>query len=188
MKNTKRKPMENTYGYIKNLDGHVELISGNIYIENLTSPQHNIVVNHIADSIRSFIRENKAGCIVFTENVALLCDELTDGNNEGNFFLPDVMCVCPPAKVDDRGVHSVPHFVAEVTSKSTKTHDYCEKMVVYKNIGVQEYWVVDLQECRITVFLQERGFVPQYFLHPESLNVSVYPGLAIETEGFWKKP
>ncbi|MCR5128710.1 MAG: Uma2 family endonuclease [Lachnospiraceae bacterium] len=35
--------------------------------------------------------------------------------------------------------------MAEVTSESTRKNDYGKKMITYSEIGVKEYWVVDLQ-------------------------------------------
>lgn len=181
-----RKRIVNIYD-LEKYDGHVEMIDGSIAVEDYTSPQHNIVVRNIAESIQNYLDAHDAGCIVFTDSVALLCDEIvSEVDDRGNYFLPDVMAVCPPMKIDRHGVHSVPRFVAEVTSESTKSHDYCEKMIVYKNIGVGEYWIVDLQQTRITTFAQDDGFVPQYFMRPAELSVRAYPGLVIKTNDFWQ--
>ena len=70
----------------------------------------------------------------------------------------------------------MPLFVAEVTSESTKKYDYGEKMITYRDIGVKEYWIIDIQKNILTKYLLEDDYVPITFLHPEKVNVSVYNG------------
>lgn len=49
-----RKRIANIYD-LEKYDGHVELIDGNIAVENYTSPQHNIVFRNIAGSIQNYL-------------------------------------------------------------------------------------------------------------------------------------
>ncbi len=55
------------------------------------------------------------------------------------------MTVCNSNGIKDDGVHTSPLFVAEVTSEYTKKNGYVRKMATYNDIGVKEYWVVDIQ-------------------------------------------
>lgn len=121
-------PSKNNNGYtIKNVaerNDHAELINGVLVVTNKTSVAHNNAVLEIATSLRSFISSNNGNCKVFTENVALYCNELCD---DKNLFLPDVMTVCDENGIKDDGIHVAPLFVAEVTSESTKRNDYGRK-------------------------------------------------------------
>ena len=101
---------------------HAELINGVLVVTNQTSVSHNNAVLEIATALRQFISSNKGKCKVFTENVALYCNELCD--DEKNLFLPDVMTVCDETGIKDDGIHVAPLFVAEITSDSTKKNDY----------------------------------------------------------------
>ena len=157
---------------------HAELIDGEIVIENRTSVQHNSVIRLIANAIGNYISSQELSCKVFTENVALYVNELCE--DDKNFFLPDVMVVCGDEGIKDDGVHSSPLFVAEVTSESTKTNDYGIKLEIYKRIGVKEYWVVDLQRNVVFKYLSSEGYIPQTYMSPESMKVSVYPNLMID--------
>lgn len=169
---------------VENMSGHVELIAGRVVIEDKTTITHNKTVAAIATAIRNYVADNNGECTVFTENVALYCNELSEDNRF--FFLPDVMAVCDEHGVREDGVHSAPLFVAEITSDSTKKDDYGDKMLMYRNIGVKEYWVVDIQRKMITKYLSWNQFVPEYFLHPDKLEVSVYPGLEIDLTEFMR--
>ena len=177
---------EYTIEDIAQMEGHAEMISGHVLIIDKTSTTHNLVVSLIAQAVRDHIRDNNGSCTVFTENVALYCNDLSDSENGDNYFLPDVMAVCDPASIDEEGVHSVPLFVAEITSESTRRFDYEDKMMVYRNIGVKEYWVVDIQKQVITKYLQTADFVPEVYLHPEAVKVSVYPGLTIDVSEYMR--
>lgn len=159
-------------------NNHIEMIDGLVVVENKTTVTHNIVVSEIAACLKNHISAQNGNCKVFTENVALYVNELHKDNN--NFFLPDVMVVCNTEEIKDDGVHTVPKFVAEVTSESTKKFDYNQKLDIYKKIGVEEYWIVDLQKKAILKYVSKEDYIPQYFLHPHLVEVSSYEGLSID--------
>ncbi len=161
-------------------DDHAELIKGVLVVTDKTSVSHNNAVLEIASALRQFIMANNSKCKVFTENVALYCNELCD--DASNLFLPDIMSVYDETGIKDDGIHTAPLFVVEVTSESTKKNDYGIKMLVYRDIGVKEYWVVDLQRKMIARYLSESDFAPEVISYPLTRKVSVhtYPSLEID--------
>ena len=88
------------------------------------------------------------------------------------------MVVCDKSGIKADGVHTVPRFVAEVTSISTRKQDYTEKMAVYGEIGVQEYWVLDLQRKSIFRFL----YAPEinWYTSSSAILVNIFPDLEID--------
>lgn len=66
--------------------------------------------------------------------------------------------------------------------------DFNQKMYVYVDIGVQEYWVVDLQRKRIVRYLLEDPFYPEEFLYSDikKMNVQAFPGLEIDLAGIFE--
>ena len=94
------------------------------------------------------------------------------------------MVVCDPESVDDNGIHKAPRFIAEVTSESTKVNDYNAKLDTYKKIGVQEYWIIDLQRKLIMKYTASDNYIPKTFDHPESMKVSTYEGLMVDVSAF----
>ena len=161
------------------MESHAELINNDLIVTDKTTVAHNNAVTEMVSALIQFIRENDGRCKVFSENVALYCDELCSTN--GNFFLPDVMVVCDESGIEDDGIHTTPRFVAEVTSESTRKQDYGRKMVVYGDMGVQEYWVVDLQRKMVVRYIQEREFVPEIIPYPQisTLALFLFPKLEI---------
>ena len=171
---------------VLSMESHAELIDGNIVITEKTSPAHNIAVHKIANALMSFKDNRNLDFEVFTDNVALYCNELH--GDDKNFFLPDVMAICDRKGIREDGIHVVPTFVAEVTSKESKPVDFNQKMFVYVDIGVQEYWVVDLQRKRIVRYLLEDPFYPEEFLYSDikKMNVQAFPGLEIDLAGIFE--
>ena len=161
-------------------DDHAELIKGTLVVTDKTSVAHNNAVLEIASALRQFITANNGKCKIFTENVALYCNELCDDAN--NLFLPDIMSVCDETGIKDDGIHTAPLFVVEVTSESTKKNDYGIKMLIYRDIGVKEYWVVDLQRKMITRYLAENDFAPEVISYSLTSKMSAYtyPSLEID--------
>lgn len=161
-------------------DDHAELIKGVLVVTDKTSIAHNNAVLEIATALRQYIASNNGKCRVFAENVALYCSELC--NDAENLFLPDIMTVCDETGIKDDGVHTAPVFVVEVTSESTKKNDYGRKMLTYSDIGVEEYWVVDLQRKVIVRYLSESEFAPEVIAYPFTKKISVhtYPSLEID--------
>lgn len=177
--------MNGTIEDVINREDHAELIDGKLIISDKATISHNNAVVEITSSLKQFIKSSQGNCKVFAENAALYCNELCDSNN--NFFLPDVMTVCDETGIKEDGIHVAPVFVAEVTSESTKKQDYGRKMVVYGEIGVQEYWVVDLQRKVILRYLSKNDFVPELISYPNTRFISVYsyPGLDIDLTGIF---
>lgn len=175
-----RDPAEYSVKDVAERNDHAELIKGGLVISDKTSVAHNNAVLEIAAAFKQFIAANHGKCRVFTENVALYCDELC--SDTGNLFLPDVMTVCREEGIKDDGIHAAPTFVAEVTSESTKKSDYGRKMLTYCEIGVEEYWVVDLQRNVVVRYLARNDYAPEVFAYPHIMNMAVhsFPSLEID--------
>ncbi len=181
-----------TIADVEKMNGHVELINGELVIENKTTPEHNEVMGEIEYAIRHHIKTNRGSCKVFTESIALYVNEISNAmkkddnekEDENTFFLPDVMVVCETDKIDKQGVHTTPLFIAEVTSEDTKVNDYNIKLDKYKKIGVDEYWIVDIQRGVVYKYLKSENYIPQTFMHPKDVEVSVYNGLSIDLSVF----
>ena len=159
-------------------DKHAEIIAGELIIQDKTTPRHNEVVGEIYLSLKSFIKSKKGNCKVYAENVALYVGEIKDAS-DNDLYLPDVMVVCDIDGVKEDGVHSVPKLVVEVASLSTRRYDYNEKRETYRKIGVEEYWIIDIQRHLAIQHLSKDDFVPT-FKQENEIEISSYPGLKIE--------
>ena len=62
---------------------------------------------------------------------------------EMSVYQPDLLIVCDPAKVTQRGVEGVPDLIVEILSPSTAMRDMNFKRKRYEAAGVPEYLIVN---------------------------------------------
>ena len=65
---------------------------------------------------------------------------------------PDIVVVCNPEKLDDRGCKGAPDLIVEILSPSTAEHDLKDKFYLYQRVGVLEYWIVSQTDKTLMIF------------------------------------
>ena len=122
-----------------------EIHDGKIYYMAGASTGHNYVSENITTIFKNFLKGKK--CKVFGENVNVTLKR--------NFrqFMPDVKIVCDPNKIKDDAIHGAPDLIVEILSPRTKKNDKGYKFKVYELYGVKEYWLVDVKNKDIEVYL-----------------------------------
>ena len=63
---------------------------------------------------------------------------------------PDLLVVCDPLKLDERGMRGAPDWVVEVLSPASASHDQTIKLAAYERAGVSEVWVVHPTDRTVT--------------------------------------
>lgn len=94
---------------------------------------------------------------------------------------PDVLVVCDPAKLSERGVRGAPDFIIEIISPSTASHDQATKRRVYERAGVREYWLVHPTDRIVTIYRLENGEYgkPEIQELAGTTEVATLPGVTI---------
>lgn len=152
-----------------------ELIDGELYDMAPPSWEHQRIVHGVATDLELYVRQHGGSCQVATAPVAVDLD--ADG---ATWVEPDVLVVCDPAKVTDRGVKGAPDLTVEVTSPSTANRDYLVKALRYQRAGVREYWIVD-PAARQTVVYRFDDEGPQLAVYPfeQPISAGIFEGLAV---------
>lgn len=145
-----------------------ELINGEIFAQAAPSTSHQRIAGGIYRRIGNFIESNKGKCEPFISPYDVVLDEET-------VVQPDVLVVCEPSHIDDKRCNGTPDFIIEVTS-SNYTNDYVEKLALYKNAGVREYWIVDPLYERVMVYYFEKSNSPNIYTFDMSIPVGIYDG------------
>ncbi len=65
---------------------------------------------------------------------------------------PDIVVVCDPSKLDDKGCKGAPDLVVEILSPSTGGKDLTVKYDLYERHGVKEYWIIHPAEQTLLVY------------------------------------
>lgn len=118
----------------------------------MMSPRPRIDHNRVCTNIVREFSTNLKGkiCETFSDGVDLYLDRK-------NHFIPDVMIVCNPAIVKDYYIAGAPDLVVEVLSRSTAQNDRTKKKDAYEAAGVKEYWIVDIMNKAVEVYLNENN-------------------------------
>lgn len=108
-------------------------------------------------------------------------EEMTD-----TVLQPDVLVVCDPSKLDERGVRGAPDWVAEVLSPATAGHDQIVKFAAYERAGVPEVWLVHPTDRVVSVYRLQQGLYARATVREltGTLAVTSVPGLTIDWELF----
>ena len=94
-------------------------------------------------------------CQVFPApfDVRLTKEENSEDQDIYTTVQPDLAVICDPGKIDERGCHGAPDMIVEILSPSTGYRDETEKLTLYENYGVREYWIVNPYRKTVQVFL-----------------------------------
>ena len=152
-----------------------ELIDGQIYYMAPTpSFTHQLISTEIAGNIYSYIKQHKGTCKVLAAPFAVFLNK-----DEYNYVEPDILVVCDPNKLNDKGCNGAPDWVIEIVSPSSKRMDYSTKLFKYRTAGVREYWIVDPAKDRITVWDFENDDSEEYSFK-DKVKAGIYPDLYID--------
>jgi Uma2 family endonuclease len=106
-----------------------------------------------------------------------------NNRSDDTVFEPDIIVVCDPAKLDDKGCNGSPDFVIEITSPSTAKYDRIYKLRKYEKAGVREYWIIDPETESVQVFILENGrFFASGHDETEKIPISVLEGCEIDLQ------
>lgn len=106
--------------------------------------------------------------------------ELPDNQIE-TVVQPDIIVICDPGKIDEKGCVGSPDLVIEILSEGNNRVDVGEKFAIYENAGVPEYWIVHPHEQTITRYqLREGRYIgSKPYAAGEQVESQALPGLVI---------
>lgn len=144
-----------------------ELIDGQMYMMVASSSDHQELIADLITDINNYIRGHGGGCKVYGAPFAVFLSEDTE------YVEPDISVICDPSKIDKRGCHGAPDWVIEIVSPSSRSRDCLIKLVTYREEGVREYWIVDPDRDRVTIYNLRDDIVTDYSMK-DSVPVGIY--------------
>lgn len=151
-----------------------ELINGQLYDMAPPSRIHQELVFQLSRMIGNFIESNDGGCKVYPAPFAVNLNA-----DDEKWVEPDISVICDKNKLSDRGCEGTPDFIIEVVSPSSRKMDYSTKNALYCDAGVREYWIVDPQKERTTVYRYEEDAAPAIFSFEQPIQTGIYRNLQI---------
>jgi len=96
---------------------------------------------------------------------------------------PDIVVVCDPKKLDERGCRGAPDWVIEILSPSTSGKDHLKKRELYERHGVKEYWLIHPTDRVVMIYrLAKKTFgKPSVYEDESEIQVGIFPDLMVQT-------
>jgi Uma2 family endonuclease len=155
-----------------------ELIDGEAYLMASPSRIHQEISMALSTRINNYL-EGKT-CKVYAAPFAVRLNPAEDQSDD-TVLEPDIVVVCDPSKLDDRGCNGAPDMVIEILSPSTARYDRLVKFNKYRQAGVREYWIVDPEEKIVTAYVLKNGeYTALNYDDTGTAPVAVLPGCEID--------
>ncbi len=155
-------------------DVRVELLDGQLYYMATPSRRHQELVGMLCTAFYMHVKGKKGACKVYPAPFAVYLNK-----DNRTYLEPDLVIVCDPGKLDEKGCHGAPDMVVEIVSPSTRSRDYLLKLTRYQNAGVREYWIVDPERERVMVYDFTGGKVRDYTFG-DTITVGIFPDLEVD--------
>ncbi len=163
-------------------ENRCEIIDGDVFAMNSPGSSHQRIVREISTQLAVFFAGKK--CEVFYAPLdVIFCGKASSDSEIGTVVQPDIMVVCDPAKIEERGIVGPPDLIVEVASPSTASHDNIRKRALYEREGVQEFWIVSPSERLVRIYKlgnAGRYEIEEVFDDEALIQVSRFPGLSVD--------
>ena len=150
-----------------------ELIDGKIYYMAPPSRKHQRLTVELSTIINNYIKSNHGSCEVDIAPVAVFLNA-----DDKNYVEPDISVICDPNKLNDKGCVGAPDWIIEIVSPGSRHMDYFTKLFKYRTAGVREYWIVDSDKDRVTVYNFDSDSMEEYPF-TDNIPSGIYPGFSI---------
>ncbi|MDZ4781229.1 MAG: Uma2 family endonuclease [Planctomycetia bacterium] len=161
-----------------------DLIDGVIWMASPDSLDADDVQGFIRSLVHTYIAAKGIGGRVCGSRVAFVL-------NESNAPEPDLAYLTPERYAAQHGkrVKGPPDIAVEVTCEDSRSRDYEAKFRLYEQFGVQEYWIVDLENSRAEFFVLKHGrFEPLPLEDGRIYRSTVIPGFWLDARWLTESP
>ena len=151
-----------------------ELIDGQFYAMAPPNRIHQKLITKFTFAIENYVRSHRGDCEIYPAPFAVNLDA-----DDKNWVEPDISVICDKDKLTDRGCLGAPDWIIEVVSPGSRKMDYSVKNALYSEAGVREYWIVDPEKERTTVYCYYEDDAPVIFAFNQEIVVGIYGDLPI---------
>lgn len=153
--NAKEPDLTGYYNYADYLqwsfEGMVELINGKIFkMAPAPSTKHQMVSLNLAIEIGNYLK--KEACKLFVAPFDIRLSKFKEDKLIDSVVQPDLCIICDPTKIDEKGCNGAPDMIIEILSSFSEERDTKLKFELYEKNAVKEYWMVEPNYEKISVF------------------------------------
>lgn len=156
-----------------------EIIRGELYVTPAPGTLHQRVLLRLAQQLVSFYHVGNRG-EVFVAPVDLIL-------TRHDILQPDILVVTNPSSITERGIEKAPLLVIEILSPTSRRQDRGVKFERYAQLGVEHYWILDVEARRIECF-RRNGDRFESILRAEGNDIlrhESWVGLEIDLAPLW---
>lgn len=156
-----------------------ELIYGRFYVSPSPSIVHQVVAGQFYQHLYGIAKATGGKAYIAPLDVALA---------DHSVVQPDIIYVSRRRReILKERVEGVPDLVVEVLSPGTSRRDRGDKLALYAEIGVPEYWIADAIERQIEFLVNEGGRFVVALPEGGVYRSRALPEIHLDLAVFWKK-
>ncbi len=163
----------------ENTHNRYEYIDGEIYLLSAPNVFHQRVISRLHVQMDRYL-EGKP-CDVFMSPFDVFL-KIRTGEYRDNIVQPDLLVICNwRDETDEKGKYKgVPRLVVEVLSPSNSTKEQFKKLNLYRESGVEEYWLIDPESCSCLIYRFDNFSITEtrFYSRDEICESMIYPGLS----------
>jgi Uma2 family endonuclease len=128
-------------------DERLELIKGKIFkMSPAPGSAHQLISGAIFNELYNYLKGKPCKVIHPPFDVRLTTRSKKDNKDILTVVQPDIVVVCDPLKIDEKGCLGAPDIVVEILSPGNNKKELQNKYEVYEENGVLEYWIIHPSE------------------------------------------
>jgi Uma2 family endonuclease len=157
-----------------------ELINGEAYAMSAPSTKHQAILMELSSQFHAYLRGKT--CRVFPAPFDVRLFYKKD-ESDNTVVQPDISVICDKGKLAPEGCRGAPDLIVEILSPSNSAIEMQQKLELYREAGVKEYWVIEPENNILTVYnLQKDIIYTKTYKSSDTVTVSIFPELKIELE------
>lgn len=156
-----------------------ELIYGRFYVSPSPSVLHQMVVFLLAEKLQQIALKVKGWVFIAPLDVNLFHHSVTQ---------PDVLYIASTnRRIIKERIEGTPDLVMEVLSPRTARRDRAEKLRLYAEAGVREYWIFDPPERQIEFLRNDGGQFVVVLPEGGVYHSQAQPEISLDVARFWSE-
>jgi len=157
-----------------------EVIYGEAYAMAAPNTEHQEISGALFNQIYNYLSGKPCKVYHAPFDVRLFYEE---DESDDTVVQPDITVICDEKKRGYEGCRGAPDLVIEILSPSNTAIEMERKLSLYQDAGVREYWIVNPENKRVTVYRFQKGAIQTYtYKNADTVPVFIFSDLNISLE------
>lgn len=167
------------------IDERVELIKGKVFRFGIAAPRriHQEISGRVAVKLFTFLKGKIPEVYTAPFDIRLSTKSLKNEDVD-TVVQPDISVFCDRNKLDEFGGIGAPDLIIEILAPGNNKKELQDKYDLYKEFGVNEYWVIHpCEQTLLTYTLVEGKYIPsKLFTSGDFIESKVVEGFRLDLD------